>query len=296
MPEPLPYFRYTSRSRIDKAINTLLGLLEGIAIDGRINDGELAYLDTWVVEHSEVCDFHPFDELLPTLRRALADGVIDAEERADIQWLCEKLRSEEFYDRSTSDLQRLQAILGAIASDSKIEIAELRNLREWLDEHEHLRRLWPFEEVSSLVSAVLQDGRIDADEHALLHGFLGEFVSTARHRASASKEAASSVPLIGVCSSCPEISFGGMRFCFTGFSLRCSREELTESVVSRGGRVVSGVSGKLDFLIVGAGGNPCWAYSCYGRKIERAMALRREGAHILIVHENDFHDAVADSR
>lgn len=37
-------------------------------------------------------------------------------------------------------------------------------------------------------------------------------------------------------------------------------------------------------------GNPCWAYACYGRKIEKAMELRKKGAQILIVHEADFLD------
>ena len=50
----------------------------------------------------------------------------------------------------------------------------------------------------------------------------------------------------------------------------------------------------MDYLIVGADGNPCWAFACYGRKIEKAMELRKAGARIALVHESDFHDAVQD--
>lgn len=32
----------------------------------------------------------------------------------------------------------------------------------------------------------------------------------------------------------------------------------------------------------------------YGRKVERAVELRKNGHSIVIVHENDIHDAVAD--
>ena len=85
-----------------------------------------------------------------------------------------------------------------------------------------------------------------------------------------------------------------MKFCFTGESTKFSRQELAETVVRLGGSVVGSVSGKTDFLVVGSDGNPCWAFACYGRKIEKAMALRREGARITLVHENDFHDAVLD--
>lgn len=61
-----------------------------------------------------------------------------------------------------------------------------------------------------------------------------------------------------------------------------------------GGDAVPTVSGKVDYLVIGADGNPCWMYACYGRKVERAISLRREGAKLMIIHELDFHDALHD--
>lgn len=58
--------------------------------------------------------------------------------------------------------------------------------------------------------------------------------------------------------------------------------------------MASSVSNKTDYLIIGADGNPCWAYACYGRKVEVAVKLRKEGGKILLVHEYDFLDALAD--
>lgn len=49
-----------------------------------------------------------------------------------------------------------------------------------------------------------------------------------------------------------------------------------------------------DFLVVGADGNPCWAFACYGRKVEMAIDYRKQGCKLLIVHENDFWDAARD--
>lgn len=34
--------------------------------------------------------------------------------------------------------------------------------------------------------------------------------------------------------------------------------------------------------------NPCWAYACYGRKVEQAIGLRKAGSQLLLVHEADF--------
>ena len=61
----------------------------------------------------------------------------------------------------------------------------------------------------------------------------------------------------------------------------------------RGAKVVESVSAELDYLVVGVSGNPCWAYPSYGRKIEKAMELRRQGSQLLIVHKSDFFDALA---
>ena len=62
-----------------------------------------------------------------------------------------------------------------------------------------------------------------------------------------------------------------------------------------GGLVYDSVVNDLDYLVIGSGGNPCWAYACYGRKVEAAMRLRIEkGRPVLLVHEYDFLDAVQD--
>ncbi len=61
-----------------------------------------------------------------------------------------------------------------------------------------------------------------------------------------------------------------------------------------GGEVTTSVTKQVRYLIIGTDGNPCWAYACYGRKVEKAVELRKQGIRILIIPENDFHDAVAD--
>ncbi len=288
------YFQFTTRSRLDKAVNTLLGIVEGIALDGVIAPAEQRYLDAWLEAHREAAPLHPYSELVPVVAGAVADGELDAEERADILWLCEKLRSTEYFDRTTADMQRLHALLGGVASDGIVSKPELTALRDWIDEHDHLRTLWPYDEVSALITGVLADGRIDDVEHDLLRAFFGEFLERSSAAAARGPLVASSPAIGGICAACPEIEFGGMRFCFTGESAKYTRDMLDATVARLGGTVTGSVSGKTNFLVVGAQGNPCWAYACYGRKIEKAMELRRDGARIVIVHESDFHDAVID--
>ena len=96
----------------------------------------------------------------------------------------------------------------------------------------------------------------------------------------------------GICSIQPDITFKDQVFCFTGKSSRASRKEISDVIMQAGGIFKDSVVKNTDFLIVGDEGNPCWAFSCYGRKVEKAIELRKSGSKIQIVHENDFWDCV----
>jgi hypothetical protein len=113
--EYLSYAQYMSKARLDKAINSLLGLVEGVSIDGQISPAEVDFFRLWLQDHQAYRSKHPFTELVPLVEQAVADGVLDEEERADIKWLCEKLRSERYFDATTADLQRLHAVMGKVS-------------------------------------------------------------------------------------------------------------------------------------------------------------------------------------
>jgi hypothetical protein len=274
----------------------LIGIVEGVSVDKIVNDDELELLVRWVEAHKPYWDRHPFNELLPVLAEALADGVLSQEERRDILWLCERLRSTSYYDMVTADIQRLHAIMGAIVADGVITAEELGGLSEWLREHDHLRRCWPYDEVDSVVTAVLADGKVDRKEHEFLVGFFGEFAPLGETQTIACPPVSSGATTQGLCAVCPEIDFDGSLFCFTGASSKYTRRQFSDIVVDLGGRVSNSITPSLDYLVIGADGNPCWAYACYGRKVEKAVELRRQGHRIMLVHENDFHDSVEDVR
>lgn len=287
-----PYYRFTSRARLEKALNSLIGLIEGISIDGVINEKEVHYIEAWLDENDQLRSSHPFTELIPVVDRAIADGILTDDERQNILWLCERLKSAEFVNGVTADIQRLHGLMGGIVADGVITEPELRGLAEWLYDHEHLKSCWPYDEVESIITVVLKDKRIDAKEHASLHSFFSGFTAISGGLTEAGSHKSLSSP--AVCAVCPEVTFQGKVFGFTGSSVKYSRIEFAQIVERLGGIVAGSVSKKLDYLIIGADGNPCWAYACYGRKVEMAVALRKAGARILLVHENDFHDAVAD--
>jgi hypothetical protein len=288
------YRKFMGKAELEKSVNSLLGLVEGIAIDSAINDAEVEFLETWLDDHRINANRHPFNELFPVVEQAVADGVLTEDERADIIWLCNKLASAEYFSAATADMQKLHAIMAGIGADGVISVEELKGLLSWIGEHEHLKTCWPYDEVESLVLGVLADKKIDPEEHAVLMRFFGEFVSVLDNKTIVNPAFFDGSNVVGLCSVCPEISFADAVFCLTGGSFKYTRNEFESVIETHGGKASGTVSKKVNYLVVGGDGNPCWAYACYGRKVEKAVELRRLGHPIVIVHENDFHDAVLD--
>lgn len=87
------YFKYTSRARLEKSINSFIGLIEGISVDSVINLTEVEFLNLWLAEHQRLKDRHPYNELLPVVENAISDRILTTEEKEDILGLCRKLCS-----------------------------------------------------------------------------------------------------------------------------------------------------------------------------------------------------------
>lgn len=294
-PDHRAYLMLHGKSRLDKAINSLLGIIEGVSIDGKVTEDELRFLDLWLSEHRALRQTHPYSELIPLLEDACSDGTLSQDEREDIRFVCENLRSEKFYNFVTGDMQRLHGLLAGIIADGVVTKEELRGLADWLSDHEHLKTLWPYDELESLISIVLRDEVIESEEQKLLQKFFSEFVALLDDRTITDPVMLEGSTLVGVCAMCPEISFEGKTFCFTGASSKLTRTGFQELVERLGSFHTKAPTKNTNYLVVGAEGNPAWAFSCYGRKVEAAVKLRKQGIRLTIVHEHDFHDAVADA-
>lgn len=297
------YRTFTKKAELHKSIMTLMGLITGVAADAIVNAAEAAELENWCTLHEPLLDRHPYNELIPMIHAAIADGVILEDELADILWLCERLTDDTedslYYDLVTASIQNLQGVLYGILADGEVKDNEIKALQIWLQANDYLTGTYPFDEVQSLVASVLADGMITDDERQELKAFFSTFIdlreSVNLHQPELEKLRAE-YSVAGICALAPEVDFDGKRFCVTGaFSSGHSRDEVGAIITDHGGKYTTGVSGSTDYLIVGGDGNPCWAYACYGRKIEKAMELRRAGKKIVIVNEADFWDAIEDS-
>jgi hypothetical protein len=281
------YWHYTGPQRIDKAMHVLEGILIGMASDGVIINKEINLLRQWLKEYEDISQKNPFKEACELLYKALADGVLDEDEKKDLLWFCNRFTTtNNYFDQITSDLQKLHGILGGILSDGIISKEELGSLNKWLEENEHLKGNWPFDELEVLIMEVLKDGVINADEH--------KFLDTKIHKSISYPLNEVEKPIMGICAVCPDVKIAGKTFCFTGKFKNIPRKNLELIVSEYGGIFSEKLTKNVDYLIIGADGNQSWAYSCYGRKVEQAIQYRKEGNQIIIAHEYDFLDAIKD--
>lgn len=294
--EEWEYIKFTGPQSLDKELHTLEGILKGIAIDHKITFSEVEALLGWSDRHHLVSHKSPFNEIIPLIKKATEDGNIDHEEKEDIKWLCQKyITPNKYYDCITADMQRLQGVLAGIVADGKITEEELNGLRNWLQDHEHLRIVWPFDEIDALVTEIMSDGVIGEQEHHVLANFCNQFLFN-------STSMIIDLPIegellrTGVCSAMPVMKFEKKIFCLTGEFENGKKNELGQIVIDLGGDISKNVRKDIDYLVVGGRGSECWAFACYGRKVEKAMNFRKEGLPIQIVHEFDFWDAVQDSQ
>lgn len=290
------YRQFTTPAELQKAVNTLSGMVAGLSSDNSISESEINELVHWCTLHENLRSRHPFSELLPIIYKALEDGEIEEEEQKDILWVCSNYTSNsKYYDIITSSIQFLNGFLQGSMADGELSDSEIAYLKAWLEDNQSLSGTYPYDELYSLTSSILEDNKITQEEREMLMAFasnLIEFKDSYNLVESDFVKLRETYSVQGICNSYPEISFKDKLFCFTGDFYKGTRDELIQEVEKLGGVLRSGVSKKTDYLVVGNGGNPCWAYSCYGRKIEEGMALRKNGAKLQIVSEDDFWSAV----
>jgi len=292
------YKLFTCKSEFDKSINILMGILHGISADN-ISISEIKELEHWLQFSRPFARKRPFDELIPLVNRALEDDRLDQDEIDDILWVCNQFHNTSpYYEMVTADLQKLTGYIHGILADNSLSVQEILALRDWLNENESLIGRFPYDEIYSLVLTILKDGHVDTEEKDYLKAFLSQFVDTQKslnlneiELAKLKKE----LSVSGICAMAPEIFFENKKFCFTGESTRTTRRELSKLVFDLNGVFSNTVTKDTSYLIVGNAGNDCWAFSCYGRKVEQAVKLRKEGIPVTIVNENDFWDAVEDA-
>ena len=173
------------------------------------------------------------------------------------------------YSESTLALQRLNGILDGIVCNQKVNQKEIDSLNIWLKQNDYLKDVYPYDKVLLEVSKVLEDGVLTTEESNYILSIFNEIV----HPDFNNDE---------------NIDFDGKTFCLTGEFKCATKQEISKKLQELGGIEKTGVSSKLDYLIVGGIGSDAWKFGKIGGKQAKAQELNEKGADIKIIDEESL--------
>ena len=88
--------------------------------------------------------------------------------------------------------------------------------------------------------------------------------------------------------SLDELIVSGSVFCLTGDFVSGDRESVDTMLRCLGGETNSSVNKTVTYLVIGTLASRDWLYTSHGRKIEKALLLKREGSEIKIITERSL--------
>ena len=190
-------------------------------------------------------------------------------------------QAAEFRNELRQSCAALVGIVQGIMSDGVLHDREIRFLNDWIAGSENIALIWPGSAIHIQIRDLLADGVITADEREHLWSTLQKLVGGTLDELAESRHV-SALPLDDVSG----IEFAERSFCFTGDFVFGPRGVCGDAVQRRGGVVVSGVTKKLHYLVVGGLGSAEWKHGSFGTKIEKAINYKLEGEKLMIVHED----------
>lgn len=88
------FTRFNRKAIDDRQIDTLIGLSKGILADGKVNQSEAEFLQSWLVQSRQATNNPIILNLLQKVDSMLEDDVLDAEESAELMSLLRRISGE----------------------------------------------------------------------------------------------------------------------------------------------------------------------------------------------------------
>lgn len=166
-------------------------------------------------------------------------------------------------------LRILNGILDGIVCNQKVNQKEIENLNIWLKQNDYLKDVYPYDKVLLEVNKVLEDEVLTEEESNYILSVFNEIV----HLDFNNDE---------------NLDFEGKTFCLTGEFKTATKQEISKRLQDLGAIEKTGVSSKLNYLIIGSVGSEAWKFGKIDRKQAKAQELNEKGADIKIIDEKSL--------
>ena len=286
------FIHFCTPQRVQKDFNNIVGIIEGVMADGVLQKEEISGILNWILSNKLFEKQKPYAQLIQILVEAIEDGHISEEEKNDIIWFCKNyLEQNQYYELFTSKIQELHGLLEALSFDSILYDIEIDFLEKWLENHMFLRDSYPFDFVSNKVHIIKYEV---CDETVKLNAInklleLGKcFESIKLGSSNNNSDLVDHLKKDIFYTPNSEIDFNGKNVCVTGESKDFKRSIIHENLESKGSIILKAVSSKIDYLIICENKSSCWAFSTYGRKVEKVIELKNKGSKVEIIYLDEL--------
>ena len=192
------------------------------------------------------------------------------------------MQANEFGDdENLGRADELVGFLTGVASDGILNDQEVEALSSWLNRNESIRDKWPASVVVNRLNHILEDGLITEEERQDLLNTVQKITGTDSSSPAVTYEASTEVWEDDV----DEVTIAGSVFCLAGEFVSGDRNHMDTNLRLRGAETSPNVNKEVDFLVIGTLASRDWLYTSHGRKIEKAILLKRKGAKILVITE-----------
>lgn len=158
-----------------KAIDKLVGIIEGINSDGVINQKEIEQLQCWLDDNYELKEDPVCFNIFNMMQNILEDNKINESEKELLLDF-----TNDYLTLHATQLElinTLKGIIMGISCDNLINEREAHALKRWLKRHHYLSGIEIFDKIYVLVERVLADNVITIDEQEQLLNIFDEFIS-----------------------------------------------------------------------------------------------------------------------
>ncbi|MFT6402394.1 MAG: NAD-dependent DNA ligase [Pseudohongiellaceae bacterium] len=269
-----------------KALHGLKGILIGIVADQRLNEKELLFLDSWLKSQNFLSDDEAIITILSSVGDILAHGEINPQEllelQSDIEQLISLMPDPELSDaKGIGQKDELLGFLAGVASDGMLNDQEIKALSQWLDRNESIRNSWPASVVVNRLNMVLEDEIITEEEREDLmltvNQITGHLVDEETIGYGFSTEVWEDIV--------DRLEVAGSTFCLTGDFVSGDRNVVDTMLHCLDAKTSSSVNNQVDYLVIGTLASRNWLYTSHGRKIEKALHIKRQGGQIKTITE-----------
>jgi len=266
-----------------KAMHGLRGILTGVVADKRLNEKEFLFLDVWLKSQQYLAEDPDVVDILRQVGAIIEASQIDAEALAGMQDHIEHFISST--DTGEADLvgrvDELVGFLAGLAADGILNDLEISALSAWLENNAEVKEKWPASVIVGRLESILEDGIVTEGERADLLNTVNQFIGPEFDSGDVTIQASTAVWEDQI----EALVFEGSTFCLTGDFVSGDRDSVDTMLKCQGAITQSNVSKDVDYLVIGTMASRNWMYTSHGRKIEKALLLKRQGVEVTIITE-----------